>query len=432
MTFLKKSAVAVLSLVLYASFAQAEIVSPSDHVAVAPDIAMNANGDLAMLWVDRSPELSGEHSGHDRHLSYTDVYVAISRDGGETFDPPAKVNHDQGVVWGQSVSRPRIVGGTDGTWHISYAANEIHPDLDKPALTSHYTRSTDGALTFEAPRRVSTLTDSDLSDMIHGGFMSAAAFQTITTAPDGSVHLFWVDTRNMTPEASTGALYSAVSKDGGVTFKGEKELLAANVCPCCQLMATATAEADVLVALRDVSGDNHRQSTITRIGSDGAIKSDRVDIGTTPWQIEGCPLKPTAVAVQGDAVYAAVYSGGEEEPGVFFSASMDGGQSFGQASPAHPGALVSDAPTVAVNDRHVLVAWHGKTDGPRRVFYRMYDLTGTAIGEVKSIESGEGHASRPVAATLSDGRFRLAWEQEDRIHTTVLPGAPEEIEVGLR
>lgn len=427
-----KSAATFVACLLFATLAQAEPISPNDHIAVAPDIAVNANGDLAILWVDRAPELSGEHSGHDRHLSYTDLYVAISHDGGATFDPPAKVNHESGVVWGQSVSRPRIVGAVDGTWHISYAANEIHPELGKPALTSHYTRSTDGGLTFEAPRRLSTLTDSDLSEMIHGGFMSAAAFQTITTAPDGSVHLFWVDTRHMSQDESTGALYAAVSKDGGVTFGEDKEIFAANVCPCCQLMATASAGSDILLSLRDVTTDNIRQSTVTRIGPDGSIKTDRIDIGTTPWQIEGCPLKPTALAVKDDALFAAVYSGGEEKPGVFFSSSMDGGQSFAQAKPAHADALVSDAPTVAVNDSHVLVAWHGKTEGPRRVFYRMYDLAGAAVGGVEAIASGEGHASNPVAITLPDGNFRVAWKQDDRIRTTVVPGKPVEIEVGSR
>lgn len=429
---MKSWIIALTGLAALATVAQADVISPESHIAVAPDIALNANGDIAIMWVDRAPELSGEHENHDRHLSYTDLYVSISKDGGVTFGEPAKVNHGSGVVWGQSVSRPRIVGSINGTWHISYAANEIHPTMDKPALTSHYTRSLDGGNTFEAPRRLSTLTDSDLSDMIHGGFMSAAAFQTLTSAPDGSVHMFWVDTRYMTMEQSTGALFTAVSRDGGDTFGGDQELFAANVCPCCQLMATADAESDVYVTLRDVTADNIRQSTVTRIAPDGTLKTDRVDTRTAPWQIDACPLKPTAIVTQGDAVFTAVYGGGEEEPGVFFSKSLDGGKSFFRAVPAHAEAIVSDAPSLALNDIGVLLAWHGKTDGPRRVFYRMYDLTGAPMGGVVEIDSGDGHASSPVVITRPDGQFQVAWEQDDRVYTTVLPGAPQEIEVGLR
>ena len=428
-----RTLLAGFGLLALAVTAQAEPVSPEGHIAVAPDIALNANGDIAIMWVDRSPEFSGEHENHDRHLYYTDLFISVSDDGGLTFGDPVKVNHGAGVVWGQSVSRPRVVGSVNGTWHISYAANEIHPTMDKPALTSHYTRSTDGGRTFDAPRRLSTLTDADLSEMIHGGFMSAAAFQTLTSAPDGSVHLFWIDTRYMSPEESTGALYTAASRDGGNTFDGDQEIFASNVCPCCQLMATTDADSDVYVTLRDVSADNIRQSTVTRIAPDGTVKSDRVDTRTAPWQIDACPLKPTAVVTHGDAVFTSVYGGGEEEPGVFFSASMDGGQSFTRAVPVHADAIVSDAPSIAANDQYVLLAWHGKTDGPRRVFYRMYDLSGTAVGGITEVDSGSEHASNPVVTVRPDGQFQVAWEQEDRIHTSVLPGAPQaEIEVGLR
>ena len=87
-------------------------LSPEGQKASAPDIAVNSKGDIAVLWVDRSPqEKPGDGSqNHDRHLAVTDVYVSISKDGGTTFSAPTKVNASSGAVWGQQVSRPRIVG----------------------------------------------------------------------------------------------------------------------------------------------------------------------------------------------------------------------------------------------------------------------------------------------------------------------------------
>ncbi len=410
----------------------AEIISPEGHIAVAPDVAVGPNGDIALLWVDRSPEMSGEHENHDRHLAYTDLYVAISKDGGASFGDAVKVNHNSGVVWGQSVSRPRIVGDKDGTWHITYAANEIHERAGKPALTTHYTRSTDGAKSFEAPRRLSTLTDADMSDMIHGGFMSAAAFQAIATAPNGDVRVFWLDTRHMSPSVETGAIYTAVSKDGGETFSGDMELMASAACPCCQFMAAADADSNVYLGYRHVHEGNIRQATVMRIDADSGATGMPVDAGSAPWEIAGCPLKPTVLATQGEGIYAAVYSGGEEVPGVYFSYSKDGGGSFARSVALHADALVSDAPTIAVNDSHVLVAWHAKAGGPRQIFYRMYDLDGDAAGGLTAIESGEANASSPAVAARADGAFQVVWEQDDRIHTRVLPASPGEIEVGLR
>lgn len=427
---LKNVSIAAAFVALSAGVGTANVISPADHIALAPDLAVNAKGEIALLWVDRSPEeKQAKHDGgqHDNHLSNTDLYVALSRDGGATFSVPTKINKDAGVVWGQSVSRPRIVAGSSSIWHVAYTANEVHPGLNKTALTTHYTRSTDGAASFAPPRRLSTLTDGDMSEVIHGGFASAAAFGTIAAAPNGSVYAMWIDTRHMKSETDTGAMYSALSTDDGQTFAKDRQLFAANVCPCCQFMAVADAQSNVLVSARSITGDNIRQGSVARIdGKTGAVGTP-VSTGGAPWQIAACPLKPTVLAVKGEKVFAAVYNGGEANPGVMFSVSSDGAKSFGPAAPAHPEAAVSDAPTVAVNDRHVLLAWHGKTNGPRRVFYRMYDLTGAPVGSVKELETGPDAAQYPVAATRADGKFQIAWQSQNRVHTTVIAGAQTKV-----
>lgn len=417
----------------------ADQLSPAGHVAVAPDVAINAKGEIAVLWVDRSPEVAKQQQGggaHDNHLSYTDLYVAISRDGGKSFGAPAKINHDDGVVWGQTVSRPRLVGGADGTWHVGYTANEIHAGLNKPVLTAHYTRSTDGGATFAAPRRLSTLTDGDMSAIIHGGFASAAAFGTIAVTPDNSVHLMWIDTRHMKSETDTGALYTAVSRDGGASFGPDIELQSAGVCPCCQMMAVADAQSNVLLGWRDIKASGARQSTIARIAAQTSanpgVLGTPVDTNGAPWMINACPLKPTVIATRGDTIYTAVYNGGEAQPGVYYSVSTDGGQSYSRAAPVHPEAAVSDAPSIAMNDRYVLLAWHGKTDGPRRVFTRMFDLAGKPVGGITALETGPENAQNPVVAVRADGKFQIAWQQNNKVFTTVLPAAPAEVDISAR
>lgn len=393
------------------------VMSPEGQKAAAPDLAVNARGEMALLWVDRSPQ---EHTGahHDRHLATTDVYVAVSRDGGQTFGEPVKLNSTAGAVWGQQVSRPRIVGTPNGTWHVSYAANDEHPTLKKTALTTHYTRSLDGGRSFEAPRRLSSLTDQDMSDVIHGGFLSAAAFGTLASAPDGSVHVYWIDTRNMQRESNSGALYGIASHDDGKTFGAERQLIDTGVCPCCQVMAVANSRSEILLGSRQVDADNIRPATVTRLGRDDRAAAQRVSIGGAPWQIAGCPLKPTVMAVHGDHVFAAVHNGGEATPGVIFSVSRDGGRSFEPRGIVHQEAVVSDAPSVATNGKIVLLAWHAKLTGPRRVFYRFFDLEGSARSEIIELDTAPGIAQAPVVATRPDGGFQLAWQQGDRIWTT--------------
>ena len=399
-------------------------ISPEGQKAAAPDIAVNSKGDIAVLWVDRSPqEMSGGAQSHDRHIAVTDVYVAISKDGGASFAAPVKVNLSAGAVWGQQVSRPRVVGTPNGTWHVSYAANDLHPALNKTVLTTHYTRSNDGGRSFEAPKRLSAITDQDMSGVIHGGFASAAAFGTIAAAPDGSVHVYWIDTRHMQPDSDSGALYSALSRDDGQTFSIEKQLVDTSVCPCCQLTAVANSKSEILLGSRRVEKDSFRPATVMTLSSKDAAVNDRQPIGGAPWQIAGCPLKPTVVAVHDKHVFAAVHNGGEETPGVIFSVSSDAGKSFKARSVIHPAAAVSDAPTIAVNGSRVLLAWHAKVaGGPRRVYYRFYSPSGDPVGEIQELDSAPGLAQNPVAAVRSDGNFQLIWQQADRVWATTVPG----------
>jgi hypothetical protein len=411
---------------LWAAGAAALPVSPPAHDAVTPDVAVNARGDIAVLWVDQAPERRADAPGRDTRLSYVDLYVAVSRDGGASFAAPVKVNRRDGLVRALGVNRPRIVAAPSGTWHVSFAANEIHPALDKPLLSTHYTRSTDGGASFAPSVRLSPLVDADQSGSvhIHGGYMSAAAFGTLAAAADGRVAVLWIDSRHMTPGRDVRALYMAASADSGGSFAAPTMLLPTDVCPCCQMMAAADAAGGIAISLRMVAADGARQASIARLAPGAAALAAPVDTGGARWVIDGCPLKPAAVAVRGETVYTAVYNGAETPPGVYVAVSHDGGRSFGPAAAAHPEATVSDAPALAVNDRFALLAWHGKTDGPRRVFTRMYDRDGRPAGGIAALPTGAENAQTPVVAARPDGRFQIAWQQGGRIHTAVLPAAP--------
>jgi len=400
-------------------------LSPEGQKASAPDIAVNSKGDIAVLWVDRSPQEKpgdGAHN-HDRHLAVTDVYVAVSKDGGNTFSTPTKVNASSGAVWGQQVSRPRIVGTPNGTWHVAYSANDVHPKLNKTLLTTHYTRSIDGGRSFESPRRLSSITDQDMSDVIHGGFSSAAAFGTMASAPDGTVHVYWIDTRHMKPDSDSGALYGSTSRDDGKTFTADKQLIDTSVCPCCQLTAVANPQSEIVLGSRRVEKDSFRPATVMTLSHKDETILERQSIGGAPWQINGCPLKPTVVAIQDSRIFAASHNGGEATPGVIFSVSNDGGKSFKPHGIVHPSAAVSDAPTIAVNGSRVLLAWHAKVgSAPRRVYYRFYSLTGEPMGDIKELDSNPGVSQFPITAVRADGTFQLLWQQSDRIWATTITG----------
>lgn len=426
--------------------AEVQAVSPASRHALAPELAIAPNGDVAVIWLDREPQASvsaapapapaaHEAMQHDaadagdRHLSSMDLWFARSSDGGATFAAPVRVNPDAGMVWGFSVSKPKIAISRAGIIHVIFPANNVQASSGKTTLVMYYTRSTDGGRSFEAPRHLHQLLAIDQSAFMDGGFTSAHAFGALGVAPDSSVHAIWVDTRTMRSGDTAAAAYSAVSTDDGRTFSTERAALSDGVCPCCQLTVAFDANSNMYLGSRFVTGDGHRNSTVARVGGGPTAKfGARVPIGSAAWKLAGCPLKPTVVAVDGAHVYATAYNGGEASPGVYFSASQDSGAHFGKARAVHPAAAVSDAPAMVIANGLPVIAWHGKTTAGKRVFWRTVSRGGALMGPVQELAAPEGPAQSAALATRRDGGVQIVWQQGEQIYTTALdPVAPTRV-----
>jgi len=414
-------------------------VSGAAQKALAPEIAIGPKGDIDVIWLDREPNAAQEkavagHAGHapapagapERHLSSMDLWFARSMDGGRTFSAPVRVNPEAGMVWGFAVSKPKIaVSPRTGTLHVVFPANAVEGTDNKTRLVMYYSRSTDGGRSFEKPRLLHAPIDVDQSDFMDGGFTSAHAFGTVGVAPDGSVHAVWVDTRWMKKGDSAAAAFTAVSRDDGRTFTKDEVMAEAGVCPCCQLTMAFDTDSNLYLGSRLVTTDGQRNSTVAKVGHDHAahLAADaRKPVGLQPWQLEGCPLKPTVVAVDGPRVYAAAFSGAEEKAGVYFSSSTDGGATFTRAVAVHPEAVVSDAPTLTLARGQPVIAWHAKAGDVRRVYWRTV-ASGGAMGPVREIDAPAGVSQSPAIAARRDGLVQVVWQQGDRILTTALDPA---------
>lgn len=404
-----------------ASAAAPVAVSPPDRLATSPDLAVGPDGSVHALWVDKGPRdapATPPPPGGGHPANY-DVVVA-SAAGGAGFGPPVRVNPVAGEVWAFPTSRPRLGVTATGSLHVFYTANAVSPANGKPVLAPRYQRSTDGGRRFEPPRVLAAVPPGDLSAFMHGGYAEAQTFGTLL-AHGTTVQVLWIDTRAMRSETDNGALYTAISRDDGAAFGADTVLFPEGVCPCCQLTAAAAAGERVYLGSREVAG-GFRDSTVARSDDGGRRFGPRVRLGTDRWAIDGCPLKPTVVAVAGEHVYAAAYSGAPEPGGVRFAHSADGGRSFGTFAPVHPEAAVSDAPALlALGDGRVVLAWHGKlpasADAParRRVFVRTGRDHGARWDPVVAVDDGTAEAAWPALAATADGAVLVAWVQADRI-----------------
>lgn len=153
----------------------------------------------------RGPALS-IGAGDDIYLAWTfganpraDIHIARSTDGGENFDRPQSVART-----GSYSDAPKLAFGGDGVLHIAYAESGAGP-FDRFRI--HYTRSTDGARTFEAPREISTPVPEGAA---------SAHFPYLALDGDGNPVVVWE--LHPQPRARPRGLGMAISRDGGRTF----------------------------------------------------------------------------------------------------------------------------------------------------------------------------------------------------------------------
>ena len=407
----------------------ATAVSFPERRAQAPSVAVGKDGSIHLVWLDRgtlgtADKVGAHEAGGHSHQSWSDVYYSRSDDGGKTFSTPQRVNAADGEVWGFSVSKPSIGIGPSGTVHVAYPANEISDTSGKPVAVMHYVRSTDGGKTFSKPLRLNTNPPEDLSAAVHGGLAQAQAFGTLSVGPEGNVYAAWLDTRVMKTQTAASATFMSVSRDDGKTWEAEREVSGADACPCCQLTSTIGSSGELIVATRVVHEGNQREPMVS-VSHDGTKTfSARVGVGGPAWVLDGCPLKPTALAASGKLLHTAVFNGAAQPTGVLYTRSTDGGKTFEQPLTLHPEAAVSDAPAVAAQGKNTFVFWHAKlAGGERRVYGRTSTDGGAHFGAVFPVGAAAGASSLPSASMLPNGNAVVAWQQGEQVVLATLPAA---------
>jgi hypothetical protein len=426
----------LISLVISALPAVAsQRLSAEGRRAISPEIAVGPDGAINVIWLDKGltaerpppqPRKPGEHS----HRSATDLHFTRSEDGGKTWSAPIRVNPDPGGVWGFAVSKPRIAVGPTGTIHVFYPANDKSPKTGLDVVSARYIRSTDNGKRFGAPIVLNRPADRDREDILGEGLTMTNSFGTMGVAPDGTVITAWQDVAQMkdSSDGADGAV--AISTNDGESFEPERIALPGNdVCPCCQL-TLAFGEDTAYMGYRKIYDDG-RDSTVAR-STDGGRTFDaegRLDLAR--WDIDGCPLKPTEMVVDGEHLYVATYTGGEDPAGVYFSRSEDGGRTFAGKQLVHTAAGYSDAPTMTIDGAGVVrVVWHAKTGGPRRLFTAVSVDGGETLSEPVEVATPAGTSAYPEAAVASDGTVWVAWQQEnEEVFVTSLPAPGKKMAV---
>jgi hypothetical protein len=353
-------------------------------------------------------------------LTRTDVFTAVSRDGGLTFSRPVQVNVEAGEARLGGEMPPRIAlarrsGAGDPEIVVLWTARG-----DSTALRT--SRSRDGGKTFSPP-----------VTMQSQGAPGDRGWPALALDGRGTAHVLWLDHRGLAASgggrmnhadhktaaprdgvamAQHSGLYYAAS--GGGAAPGERELTK-GVCYCCKTALAAGADGAIFAAWRHVYPGNLRDIAFSASRDSGRSFTPPERVSEDKWALDGCPDDGPALAVTQPGVvhlvWPTVIAGANEEGALFYASSRDGHTfttrvripTLGGPRPSHPQIAVDAAGRISV-------AWDELIDGGRVAAVRELEPQTdgkVAFGPIVKLGVGE-RSTYPVIAGLPAGLV-AAW-----------------------
>jgi hypothetical protein len=384
-------AVSLLVLAACSSEARVEVLA-GPHItsrqSADPGLAVDVNGDVLMSWVE------GDSAGYR-------LMVARSSDEGATWSEAVVVTTSLDEVKPHAEASPRLVAAKNVVG-VFWPKQHHVPGRRFPASEMRFARSTDGGRTW--------LPAITLNDDTVSGAPAGHTFHGATVVGDTAFVVAWLDSREVV-EATHGNdaphhegssyVFSTSSPDLGATWAPANRKFWGNACPCCRV-SLAPFGNDVMAAWRGHFEGDVRDIVVAKLAADE--KPQRVHADN--WVFPGCPHSGPGLAVEGDDVHVAWYTGAPDKMGVYYMKRggtpvlVLGGTQLPTGHPAV--ALLGDGAIIAVNlnaagERVLTIA---------RV--RGHEVT---LQEVV----GSAGADHPQILKVADDVAVVAWTQNARL-----------------
>lgn len=373
-------------------------------------VAGSANATPSLAAADRTVA-SVWTSAHD---GQTNVYAAISTDGGTTFSSPVRVNDREGDAGATNEQPPRVViTGSRQARIITvlWSKRDTGPANTRRDVM-RVSRSTDGGRTFSAAR----LTHD-------AAFSGARGWQSLAAAPDGTIHMVWLDGREADARVAAAArggtphrgqppqeiFHGTIGPDGRVS----ETRIASDVCFCCKTAVAADSRGTVYTAWRHIFPGSMRDIAFAKSADQGRRFGAIVKVSDDRWELNGCPEDGPSLAVDPSGrihiAWATVVGDGEPQKVIFYSTSRDGltfsarqrVPTDASVTPGHPHLTLAAGGGAAI-------AFDEAASGVRRVSLVRISATGV-IQPPQPVSGGAELASHPVVVQVPSGEYLVAW-----------------------
>ena len=319
-----------------------------------------------------------------------DLFYVKSRDFGQTFSKPLRVNSTPGsAIAVGNIRGAHLAVGPNGRAHVAWNGSAAAPT---PML---YTRLNDAGTSFEPERNLI----QSAYGLDGGGALAADA--------KGNVYVFWHAPEPGKKGEENRRVWLAKSADNGKTFAREVPAFstATGACGCCGMAAYADPAGNVYALYRAATNMVNRDIWLLT-STDAGHSFHGADI--SKWNIGACVMSSESFSPSANGILAAW----ETEKQAYFGRIKAGTDTISTPTSA-PGTPANRKHPIAVenNRGETLFVW---TEGmawkkPGALEWQLYDKDNHPIGPTKRTENTVPVWSLVAAFAKPDGSFAIVY-----------------------
>ena len=369
----------------------------TDHnvrAVVGPSVRIDDEGRISLAWMEEDKETRAV------------LYARTEKPGGP-IGAPVKVSQPTEAPYMRQEAPALAVVGDQVflTWALTHP--KVKPD--KPFSNElRLSQSTDGGKTFLP----SILVNDDEQVIGH-------SFDSIHVAPDGVVHVAWIDGREGKKESGT---FVTRSTDHGRTVAKNLKV-DENTCVCCRTSLTTGSDGTLYLAWRKILPGDLRETVVARSTDGGNTFSSPVIVGQDRWVFPGCPHRPASIGTDRlGRLYVVWYTEGVDEiPTVFLAYSDDRGDTFSPKQKLNVSkGTFPDHPQMAVDpEGRIVIVWEEQSPVRREVVMSVSLDRGQTFSTPQKLNEKKGQT--PSLSINAKGLAALAWmEHAMPVHRMVV------------